>query len=159
MERLSNILGKAIAACLFLALCVLVAVTFWQVLCRFIIKIPVAWSEEIARMSFVWLIFLGSAIAVKEGSHLMLDMLTSAVRPNFRRAMEYWVLLAILAVSGVIFYAGGSYCLRSLGKTAVTLPIPSNCVYAAVPVSAALMAFFAAERLLRKISGGKEGGK
>lgn len=159
MKTVSNCLGKLIAGALFFFISMLIVVTFTQVLCRFILQVPAVWTEELARMSFVWLIFLGSAIAVKEGTHLSLDMITAAVPPRVRTAMQYWVLLLILVLSGVIFYAGGSYCLRSMGKTAVTLPIPSNCVYVAVPISAVLMMFFAVELLVGKARGIGEGEK
>ena len=152
VKKVSNLIGKGIAACLFLALAVLVCVTFMQVVCRFVLMIPVAWSEEVARMCFVWLIFLGAAIAVKEGTHLVLDMVTSMVGPRARTAMQYWVLSLILASSGVILYAGVNYCMRAIGKTAVTMQIPSNTVYSAVPISAALMIFFALEKILEKMT-------
>ncbi len=153
MTTISNYLGKLIAACLFFFITVLIIVTFTQVVCRFVLQVPAVWTEEVARMSFVWLIFLGAAIAVKEGTHLTLDMVTAAMPPRMRTLMQYWVLGLILVLSGVIFYAGYSYCMRSMGKTAVTLPIPSNCVYAAVPIAAALMIFFAVEHLVNKATG------
>ena len=157
VKKLSGLMGKCIAGCLFVAIAVLVCVTFMQVMCRFVLKIPVAWSEEVARMSFVWLIFLGAAIAVKEGTHLVLDMVTSMVGPRLRTVMEYWVLLFMLVSSGVIFYAGSNYCMRAIGKTAVTMQIPANAVYMAVPISAALMMFFAFEKIMEKMTGKGKG--
>lgn len=158
MGKVSNLLGKAIAACLCAALFILVAVTFFQVLCRFVLKIPIAWSEEVARMSFAWLIFLGAAIAVKEGTHLMLDMVTGMFGPRLRYVFQVVVLFMILIIAAIIMFAGASYCLRAVGKTAVSLPIPANCVYAAVPLSAALMVFFAIEKIVGKLPGRGEAG-
>ncbi len=152
MKTVSYYLGKLISACLFLLLATLVAVTFFQVLCRFVFKYPAVWSEEVARMSFVWLIFLGAAIGVKEGTHLVLDMLTSAVGPRLRKGLQILVLAMIVGLSGIILYAGGSYCWRSRAKTTVTLPIPANVVYSAIPLSAVLMIFFGIEKLREKIA-------
>jgi TRAP-type C4-dicarboxylate transport system permease small subunit len=151
VKTASSCLGKCIAAGLFLFMSILITVTFLQVLFRFVLRIPAVWTEEVARMSFVWLIFLGAAIAVKEGGHLALDMITAAMPPRVRTVMQYWVLTLILALSGIILYAGGNYCLRSAGKVAVTLPIPSNCVYLAVPISAAMMIFFSLELIADKM--------
>ncbi|MCL1999920.1 MAG: TRAP transporter small permease subunit, partial [Planctomycetes bacterium] len=61
MKTISDYLGKCITGCLFILMTMLIAVTFFQVLCRFVIKLPAVWTEEVARMSFVWLIFLGAA--------------------------------------------------------------------------------------------------
>ena len=151
MKTVSSFFSKIISASLFIFMAILVAITFFQVLCRFVLKIPAVWSEEIARMSFVWLIFLGSAIGVKEGTHLMLDMLTASVSPRLRKIMQIFVLLMIIGMAGIILYAGGNYCWLSRGKTTVTLPIPANIIYLAIPLSALLMIFFGIEKLREKI--------
>lgn len=46
---------------------VLVAVAFWQVICRFVLEISCPWTEELARVMVVWLTFLG--IAEAEAHH------------------------------------------------------------------------------------------
>jgi len=153
MKTVSNFLSTLISGSLFVFLAVLVAVTFLQVLCRFVFKIPAVWTEEVARMSFVWLILMGTAIGVKEGTHLVMDMFTAALSPRLGKALQIVILLMIIVLSGVLFYAGGSYCWRSLAKTAVTLPIPANSVYGAVPIASLLMFFFGVEKLIDKISG------
>lgn len=156
MKTLSNTLARIISASLFVFLAVLVAVTFFQVLCRFVFKFPAVWTEEVARMCFVWLILLGAAIGVREGSHLVLDMVTSALGPRARKLMQSLVLAMIIVLSGMFAYAGGNYCWRSRNKTAVTLPIPANSVYAAVPLSGVLMVLFGIEKLLSR-NGEREG--
>jgi len=35
---------------------------FLQVLTRFVIQIPLAWTEEVSRYFFIWMVFLGSAV-------------------------------------------------------------------------------------------------
>jgi TRAP-type C4-dicarboxylate transport system permease small subunit len=151
LEKISDFLGKMICAGLLVTMVVLVAITLWQITCRFILYIPVQWSEEVVRMAFVWLIFLGSAIACKEGTHLTLDVLTQQLSPKNKWRMQIAVLAAMLIVEALIFYASAEYVARSFGKTAVTLPIPSNCVYISGPVCSVLMFFFTIEVLYRKL--------
>jgi TRAP-type C4-dicarboxylate transport system permease small subunit len=134
-------------------------VTFLQVLCRFVIHVPVVWSEELVRMSFVWMIFLGAAIALKEGAHLTLDMLVSTLNVKGQYVMRMVVLIIIFIAAGFMCYAGFSYVIRNIGKTAVTMPIPSNCVYISAPISALLMMFFSAEQFIGQIKEGfRKGG-
>lgn len=159
MKKISDLLEKAICAGLFVAMVVLVVITLWQITCRFILYIPVQWSEEVVRMAFVWLIFLGSAIACKEGTHLMLDVVTHQLAPRHKARIEKAVLVAMLVIEAVIFCACAQYVARSFGKTLVTLPVPSNTVYMSGPISAALMIFFTLEVLLRKLSGEMENAK
>lgn len=151
MKTISDLLSKVICGMLLVFLIVLVVVTFLQVLCRFVIRIPVVWSEEVVRMSFVWLIFLGAAIAIKEGTHLTLDMLVSAFSEKGQQFMRIIVLIIILIAAGALLYAGSSYVIRNIGITAVTMPIPSNFVYVSAPISALLMIFFSIEQLTNQI--------
>lgn len=40
---------------------IMVALVVTQIFCRFVINVSVPWTEEMARLCFVWIIFLGSA--------------------------------------------------------------------------------------------------
>lgn len=150
MKKISDLLSKVICSLLFVFVIVLVSVTFLQVLCRFVFRVPIVWSEEVVRMSFVWLIFLGSAVAVKEGTHLTLDMLVSSFNKKGQYIMRMVVLVITLIAAGIMLYAGFNYVVRNIGKTAVTMPIPSNFVYVSAPVSALLMLFFTVEQLVNQ---------
>ena len=152
MKRISDGLEKIISVVLFFIMTVLVVITFLQVFSRFILHIPIAWSEEVIRMSFVWMISLGSAVAIKENSHLVMDMLTSAVSEKMRKVLRMIVLVLILGVSVILLVAGANYVVRSMGKTAVTMPIPSNCVYIAIPVSAVVMIFYTVEQAVLELN-------
>jgi TRAP-type C4-dicarboxylate transport system permease small subunit len=147
LKRVSAFLSKVVCAGLFVAMIILIAITLWQITCRFILYIPVQWSEEVVRLAFVWLIFLGSAMACKEGTHLVLDVISERLRPKNKLRLQTMVLLAMLIIEATIFYASAQYVLRSFGKTLVTLPIPSNFMYMAGPISVALMFFFTIEVL------------
>jgi TRAP-type C4-dicarboxylate transport system permease small subunit len=150
LKKVSDFLSKVIGAGLFAAMVILVAVTLWQITCRFILYIPVQWSEEVVRIAFVWLIFLGSAVACKEGVHLSLDMISQRLGAKNRLRLQIMVLAAMLVIEALIFYASLQYVLRSFGKTLVTLPIPSNFMYMSGPISVALMIFFTIEVLCQR---------
>ncbi|MDR2450850.1 MAG: TRAP transporter small permease [Candidatus Accumulibacter sp.] len=143
-------MSKVIGAVLFVAMFVLIAITLWQITCRFILYIPVQWSEEVVRLAFVWLIFLGSAMACKEGAHLVLDVVSQHFCPKNRSRLQTLVLVAMLVIEAAIFHASLQYVLRCFGKTLVTLPIPSNFMYMSGPISVALMIFFTIEILYEK---------
>lgn len=141
---------------LFLLLLIIVSITFWQVLCRFVLKIPCSWAEELVRLAFVWMIFVGSALAVREHTHLSLDMLVSRFKGKTKRISKILVLLAILAVAVVMLIGGLNYFSRSVNKTMVTLPLPANCTYISIPISALLMIIFGLEQIVVEIQNLRE---
>lgn len=52
-----------------------VAVTITQVFFRYVLNASLSWPEEMARWSFVWLVFLGGAVAVWRDKHIAVDLL------------------------------------------------------------------------------------
>ena len=50
-----------------------------QVIGRFVFQHPPEWTEELARVAFVYATFLGGALAVSRGAHLGIDILADAL--------------------------------------------------------------------------------
>lgn len=67
---------KEVTWVLFLAMLILLVV---QVACRYALHMPLAWSEEIARYAYIYVSFLGAAIAVRERSHISINIMPALV--------------------------------------------------------------------------------
>jgi TRAP-type C4-dicarboxylate transport system permease small subunit len=72
-KRLKDFFKTPLEASLCILLVAIVAVTFIQVLFRYLFHFSLAWSEELARFFFLWLAALTSAYAFKTKSHLPCD--------------------------------------------------------------------------------------
>lgn len=53
----------------------LVVTTVWQVFSRLVLHSPVTWSEELAKILFVWLSFLGASLVYGERGHMAVEIL------------------------------------------------------------------------------------
>ena len=151
MKTLRSLACRIIDLLLLVLMVLLVAVTFLQVVCRFVFKVPISWSQETVQFCFVWIIFLGSALAVKENTHLMLDMLTSHLPAAAQRALRVLILLLILACGGALLLGGADYCLRTWDKTMIAMPLPAWCLNISAPVCAVLLMLFALGRLATEL--------
>lgn len=67
-------------------LAALVAVITLQVFSRFVLKLPVAWSEEISRFLFIWFCWVGASYATHEYLHIRITA-QFLVLPPVLRAM------------------------------------------------------------------------
>ena len=57
---------------------VVFVITFAQVLCRFVFKSPLPWSQDVLRLAFTYMVYWGAAWCVKVKGHLNVDdLLTS----------------------------------------------------------------------------------
>ena len=84
-----NLAGAGIFAVLFLALVV-------QVVRRFAFGAPAAWTEELAAIAFVWVIFWGTAFTVSLKDHVAVDFVVPRFGRSVRRAL-YALGLVLLA--------------------------------------------------------------
>ena len=84
----------------------MVLLVFGNVLMRYAFNSGITVSEELSRWFFVWLTFLGAAVAVRERAHLGSDMLTSRLGPTGKRiclglgqALMLWATWLLLSGS------------------------------------------------------------
>jgi len=57
---------------IFLGLISLIAI---QVICRYWLKLPTPWAEELARFSFVWIAYLGASLATHYKENITIDLI------------------------------------------------------------------------------------
>src|SRR5437762_9107092 len=91
LKRWADLTGAGIFAVLVLALVV-------QVVRRFVFGAPSAWTEELATIAFVWVIFWGTAFTVPLSAHVAVDFLVPRFAPSVRR-VSYALGLAALGAS------------------------------------------------------------
>ena len=147
--RFLNRLTDGSAVGLFVATLVLVNV---QIVCRFVLSVSVPWTEEISRLLFIWLAYLGAAIGLREGTMIVIDTLPQMLGPRGRAWLAVPVRLVSVAV--ILFLFGASIPLvRSVWST--TLPtvdwISNGWAYLAFTVSFALMLLHSIVPLLRGV--------
>ena len=60
----------------------LLFIVFFQVLNRFVLHIPLSWTEEAARYGFVWLSLFGAVKALQVDSHIKVDIFINNLKPK-----------------------------------------------------------------------------
>lgn len=128
--------------CLALML-VLVGDVFLGVFSRYILQATFQWYDEVARLCFIWIVFLGAALAVKRGMHFRMRLVVDRLGPGAARFADHLVTLATV-VFGAVLVAGG-YGIYPIAQRQVTdaLDISMLWFYAALPVGGALIIAYA----------------
>jgi C4-dicarboxylate transporter DctQ subunit len=120
---------------------IMTVVLFVQTMAR-TVGLSFFWAEELARYSMVWIVFLGSTVAVYQGSHTNIGVFIGILPPPARRYVEALVSLACAAVIGTIAYTGITvFKVAMMGKSSA-MGIPLGCVFGAVTFCGMLMAIF-----------------
>ena len=132
---------------------VLVADVFLGVYSRYVMRATFEWYDEVARLCFVWMIFLGAAVAVRRGAHFRLHLLIDRFGANARRRTDLLVTLIVIAFAAVL--VAGGIAIAPLARRQVTdaLEVSMLWFYGALPVGGALMIGFALPQLRRLVRG------
>jgi len=128
---------------------VLVGDVFLGVFSRYVMQATFKWYDEVARLCFVWIIFLGAAVAVRRRLHFRMHLVFDRLTPGARQVAERLTTLTVIGF-GVILVAGGIR-MAPIAHRQVTdaLEISQLWFFGALPVGGALMILFALPELWR----------
>ncbi|ARU65073.1 C4-dicarboxylate ABC transporter permease [Histophilus somni] len=139
MNKLEEWIGGALFLAIFL---ILIA----QIVARQVIHMPLIWSEELARLLFVYTALLGISMAVRAQQHVYIDFITNLMPLTIKRmAMTFVQLLIFVSIILFIYlgygvWADATFPMEALKATFGT-EITQKWLYAGLPIIASLMLF------------------
>jgi TRAP-type C4-dicarboxylate transport system permease small subunit len=125
----------------------IVVITLAAVWWRYVLNAPLAWPEQVSRIMFVWVTFVGAAVLYRERLHVAIDMFVSHLPRAGRRAVGWAVELIILGFNVVLLLYGLKLSVDTLDQTFGALDITPASFYFAAPVAAAMMILYFLERI------------
>ncbi|PAU79501.1 TRAP transporter small permease [Halomonas salipaludis] len=126
----------------------LIFVVFLQFFTRYVLGDSTTWTEEIARYLLILVGFIGSVMAVRKGSHIMVEF--------FYHYMPSWLvrILNILVDLGcVLFFMTLAWITYQLaGRTGgmmISVDVPKSVLYYAVCGAFVMMALRGVQRMVK----------
>jgi len=95
---------RLVGGVIIAAMAAMVIVVSLQVLLRYVFNTSIDWAEDVARLLFVWSIFLAIPLGVKQGSHIAIELLTLHLTPAARRLFFRAMALGCAALMAVVCY-------------------------------------------------------
>ncbi|QIE43059.1 TRAP transporter small permease [Meridianimarinicoccus aquatilis] len=119
-----------------------------QVLARYTGIIPVyLWTEELATFIFVWVVMIGSMIAVWDNTHFNVEVIPEA-KSALGALIQQGLVLVLIIIFGVFFaWYGVEYTKFGAIQNSVMLRANMAWTHISVPIAGAGWAVFAAYRL------------
>ena len=125
---------------------------------RYFFNFSLTWGEEVARIVFVWIVFLGAGLLAREGGHISLDVFFNMLPEGSKRAGLIAINCACAFLSVFLCVLGlrvaGS--LFQFGQKSPAALIPMWLVYSSIPVGCLLMVFGFTEVTINAWKGTKE---
>lgn len=125
----------------------------WQVFARFVLKTSVSWTEETAKYSFIWMTFVGAAVASKKDLHVRVDILEHLFGGPFKKALGIGCKCIFLAFAVIAAGVGVQVCrgLLAQPQKSPVMGISMVYVYAALPVGMGLTSLRQLQNIVREI--------
>jgi len=143
MKKLARTLDEGLVAVekfvlfsLMLALCLTMAL---QVLSRYLLPDPIAWSEEVSRYLFVWLGMVGASVAMHARHHFGIEIVVDVLPPRLQALAAVLAELVIAATCITFAIQGWRFVSINAFNTGPASGIPLPWVTAAVPAGMVLI--------------------
>lgn len=105
-RKVANTASQAIGVALFGALfCVFIV----QIIARFFFNHPMAWTDELAVVLYIWTVLWCAAFVCRDAEHVRFDLAYNAASPLVQRVMRWVGSLALAGLMGYGFVGNWDY--------------------------------------------------
>ncbi len=108
---------------------VMFALFILQIVFRYLLNLPIGWTNEVSTILWVWLVLWGAAFVIREEEEIRFDLIYGAVQPKTRRVMMAVACLSTVILYAVSFPASLDYVSFMKVEKAAYLKIRMNWVY------------------------------
>lgn len=119
---------------ILLALCV--ACGFYQVIARFIFNQPSDWTEVLTRFMLIWMAYLGTAVAIRTGALVSIEVLYNLSRGRGRILLQAIIAITCLAFLAILVWYGFTVAWRVRFQNVAGLEVSMAWAYLSIPIGA-----------------------
>ncbi len=138
-SNFERILQRILVSIIFALAGGMFIIIFLQVIFRYVLRMPISWSEEIARYLMVWGSCLAAASAYGYGSHIGVKALVNLLSEKKAKWARIVVHLAVSTLMVVVTYEGFRLSFLLFDQESAAMQIPMTYPYLAIPVGAFLI--------------------
>ena len=158
MKKIINLYNKFKEIFLVVLLVIMVVLIFVQVVMRYCFNSSLSWSEELARILFIWVSWIGISLGQKKGEHIKITMVTDKLKGNAKKFVLLLADVCTLVILAVLCVKGMEVVMQTMGLGAAmpATGCPKWIVYSAVPLSCLLMAIRVVKDLVLTLTNRKQ---
>ncbi len=133
-----------------LSVVVMTLLVFFQVTNRYIIGWTVPWTEEVSRILFVWITFVGAYIALKTNAHISVQAFVKHFfSPKDRERISNVLVFLLFYFIGYLFWLSLKVIPATVGTTTPVLEISFLYIHLTIPIITAMMLLYLIARIFR----------
>lgn len=146
-----NTLFRGIEVLIALFLAVMIALVFINVVLRYGFSMGFAWSEEISRLCFIYLVYLGAIGAMRDNQHLIIDSILTRIPPRAQKAIFLLVQASIIWVMFILSIGSWQLVVQNLDDRWVATQFPVFLVFGVGLVTGAAIILLSLANIYRLV--------
>lgn len=150
-RRVLRSTGGVISGVVLVAFTILV---LYSVIMRYFFSRPPIWGEEVPKLLFVWMIFIGAGFAYLSGANIRMTVLIDRVPRGPRRLIELAMHIAIFGMLLVILWYSQPIIRLTGNFTSLATGLSQDWTYWALPLGTLLLLANEARRIWHLLRGG-----
>lgn len=158
LERTSDVLNimsnnitkwtGRVLACLIGGMTIAVVLTITS---RFIVKIPIPWTEEISRYLMIWAAFLAGSLGLKKGVHVGIVFVVERIPRSTSKWISLITKLTLLFFFLVVIVEGCLMAMFVSTQLSPVLRVSMAWVYSALPAGGILFLFYVIQSIIEDL--------
>lgn len=127
----------------------LILLCFLQIVFRSVLNLSLSWTEELARYTFIALVYISACAAVLRNAHVRVEIIDNLIPEKIKPIVDSLVDIVFMIFMALIGYHGVHISLDafSIEQLSPAMQIPMGLVYTIIPIT-----FFATSiRLCQRI--------
>lgn len=142
MNRLSTRLGTFLKYMTLICCAAFVSMVLLQIVARFAFTQAPSWTEEAARMLFVYTISFAAGLGLRARAYVSMDLLYNRLPEPLQKGVDLLNDVLVVLLFGLMLAYSFSFIELGLAETSPSLRVPMAIPFAATTVMAACMVFF-----------------
>ena len=154
MEKIRSVLNKALNLLAGLSMAVMVILTTYQVIARYIFNSPSTWSEELVGYIFGWSTLFGATIVSGERGHMNIPILVDRMNPPLRKAFHIlWEVVAFVFSAAILVFGGIQVSNLAMGQQTSSLSVAVGVFYWAMPICGVVILLYSVLNIVGIVQG------
>ncbi len=152
MDRTSEIINRCAEVAVFIIISAMALDVFVEVIFRYLLLLPLFWTEEVARYCLVWSSLLAAGIALKRGQHIAVTFVAERFPEGIRALAALGGEIFTAAMLAVILWGGIHLVILTHHQLSPAMRLPMSLPYMAIPMGSAIMLLHALTSIFHRSS-------
>jgi len=139
MNKVLTTIDRATDAFCLIFMSVGFVITFFHIIGRYLLKMPIFFSEELARYCFIWACMLGASVVNRTDEHTNVNYFTTLMPKRAQGWLYIGRQIAILVLLAVLIYYGVALSIKMNTVETAAMEISWTYIYMALPVGSVLL--------------------